>query len=212
MKMTIKIKLIATVCVALLAVCSFFIISMLNIEKSVLEQEKQNVSTKVEDTIKHNLLGQVDTITLSLSGLYEDSKEENIKAALRTEISTFKQAINKTYEASASLEEARLKIFAFINNYQWGNGRYIFAYDADTIAYVAHGHNPKVIGQNSHDATDKKGIFYAQNIVAAAKRQEIGFSRYSFFNPETQTVEDKLSVSFYFKPLNIVVATGEYIS
>jgi methyl-accepting chemotaxis protein len=212
MKMTIKIKLIATVCVALLAVSGFFIISMLNIEKSVLTEEKHNVSTKVEDIIKNNLLGQVDTITLSLANLYEQSKTESIKAELHTEIITFKQTINKMYEASDSHEEARLNIFAFINNYRWGNGRYIFAYDADSIAYVAHGANPKVIGRNSYDATDKKGIFYARNIVAAAKKQEIGVSRYTFSNPVTQVVEDKLSVSFYFKPLNIVVATGEYIS
>jgi methyl-accepting chemotaxis protein len=212
MKITIKTKLIATVCVALLAVCSFFIISMLNIENAVLAEEKSNVSTKVEDIIKNNLLGQVDTITLSLAGLYEQSKVENIKSELRTEITTFKQTINKMYEASSSPEQARLSIFAFIDNYQWGNGRYIFAYDADSIAYVAHGVNHQVIGQNSYDATDIKGVFFARNIVAAAKKEEIGFSRYTFSNPATQVVEDKLSVSFYFKPLNIVVATGEYIS
>lgn len=212
MKMTIKIKLIATVCVALLAVSSFFIISMLNIEKSVLAEEKHNVSTQVENVIKNNLLGQVDTITLSLANLYEQSKVENIKAELLTESATFKQTINKMYEASDSPEAAKLNIFAFINNYQWGHGRYIFAYDADTVAYVAHGSNPNVIGRNSYDATDKKGIFYARNIVSSAKKQAFGISRYTFSNPATQKMEDKLSVSFYFKPLNIVVATGEYIS
>lgn len=212
MKMTIKIKLIATVCVALLAVSSFFIISMLNIEKSVLAEEKHNVSTQVENVIKNNLLGQVDTITLSLADLYEQSKVENIKAELLTESTAFKQTINKMYEASDSPEAAKLAIFAFINNYQWGHGRYIFAYDADTVAYVAHGSNPNVIGRNSYDATDKKGIFYARNIVSSAKTQAFGISRYTFSNPATQKMEDKLSVSFYFKPLNIVVATGEYIS
>jgi methyl-accepting chemotaxis protein len=212
MKMTIKTKLIATVCVALLAVSSFFIISMLNIETSVLVEEKKNVSTKVEDIIKKNLSGQVDTITLSLSDLYEQSKLGHIKTELRTEISTFKQTINKIYEASDSSEEARLNIFVFINNYQWGNGRYLFAYDADTIVGIADGFDSSSIGNNDYDATDKKGIFYARNIVAAAKKQEFGFSRYSFFNPVTQIVEDKISVSFYFKPLNMVVATGEYIS
>ncbi|MFT5807387.1 MAG: methyl-accepting chemotaxis protein [Moritella dasanensis] len=212
MKMTIKIKLIATVCVALLVVSSFFIISMLNTEKSVLAEEKHNVSAQVESVIKNNLQGQVDTITLSLADLYEQSKDENIKTELRTEITTFKQAMTKMYEASDSHEAAKLAIFAFINNYQWGNGRYIFAYDADTVAYVAHGEDPDAIGRNSYDATDIKGTFYTRNIVSSAKKQEFGISRYTFANPATQKMEDKLSVSFYFKPLNIVVATGEYIS
>lgn len=212
MKITIKIKLIATVCVALLVMSSFFIISMLNTEKAVLAKQKSNVSTKVEGLIKNNLRGQVDTLTLSLTGLYEQSKVENIKAELRTDISKFKQTINKMYENSSSLEEARLSIFAFINNYQWGNGRYIFAYDADTIINMANGGNRKIIGHSSYDSTDEKGAFYARDIVTAAKIQEFGFSSYYFSNPATQKVEKKLSVSFYFKPLNIVVTTGEYIS
>ncbi|PKH05507.1 methyl-accepting chemotaxis protein [Moritella sp. Urea-trap-13] len=212
MKMTIKIKLIATVCVALLAVSSFFIISMLNIEKSVLAAEKQNVSTQVESVIKNNLRGQVDTITLSLADLYEQSKVENIKAELRTEITTFKQTITKMYEASNSQEEAKLAIFAFINNYQWGNGRYIFAYDADTVINMANGEDRNIIGRSSYDATDNKGVFYARHIVESARKGEVGFSSYYFSNPVTRSVEEKLSVSFYFKPLNIVVATGEYIS
>jgi methyl-accepting chemotaxis protein len=83
---------------------------MLNIENAVLAEEKSNVSTKVEGVIKNNLLGQVDTITLSLTSLYEQSKIENIKAELRTEITTFKQTINKMYEASDSHDEAKLNI------------------------------------------------------------------------------------------------------
>ncbi len=212
MKITIKIKLIATVCVALLAVSSFFIINMLNIEDSVLEQEKSNVSTKVEGVIKNNLLGQVDTITLSLAGIYEQSKVENIKAALRTESSTFKQTIEKIYQSSGSPEEARQSVYAFINNYRWGNGRYLFAYDADTIVGLADGFDSSSIGNNDYDATDKKGNFYARNMVTEAKQQEFGFTSYYFSNPVTQKVEEKVSVSFYFEPLNLVVATGEYIS
>ncbi len=33
-----------------------------------------------------------------------------------------------------------------------------------------------------------------------------------FQTPVTNTVEEKLTASFYFKPLNLVIATGEYIS
>lgn len=212
MKLTIKTKLITTICVALLAVSSFFTFSILDIEQSVLKQEKINISAKAENLIKENLLGQVDTIILSLSGLYEQSKVENIKAELRTEINTFRQTISNIYVSSASPDQARLSIYAFINNYRWDNGRYIFAYDADTIVNMANGVNSGIIGSSSYDSTDEKGTFYARNIVAAAKAQDLGFSHYYFTNPAYQKVEEKLSVSFYFEPLNLVIATGEYVS
>jgi len=212
MKLTIKIKLTITICIALLAVSSFFTVSILNIEQSVLKQEKINISEKAEDLIKENLLGQVDTIILSLSGLYEQSKVGNIKAELRAEINTFRQTITNIYASSASPDLARLSIYAFINNYRWDNGRYIFAYDADTIVNMANGVNSGILGSSSNDSTDERGTFYARNIVAAAKAQDLGFSNYYFTNPASQQVEEKLSVSFYFEPLNLVIATGEYVS
>ncbi|NRB81949.1 MAG: cache domain-containing protein, partial [Saccharospirillaceae bacterium] len=153
MKLTIKTKLITTICVALLAVSSFFAFSILDIEQSVLKQEKINISAKAENLIKAKLLGQVDTIILSLSGLYEQSKVKNIKAELRTEINTFRQTISNIYASSASPEQARLSIYAFINNYRWDNGRYIFAYDADTIINMANGVNSGIIGSSSYDST-----------------------------------------------------------
>jgi len=212
MKLTIKTKLTITICTALLALSSFFTVSILNIEQSVLKQEKINISEKAEDLIKDNLLGQVDTIILSLSDLYEQSKVENIKTELRTEINTFRQTITNIYASSASPGLARLSIHAFINNYRWDNGRYIFAYDADTIVNMANGVNSGIIGSSSNDSTDERGTFYARNIVAAAKAQDLGFSNYYFTNPASKQVEEKLSVSFYFAPLNLVIATGEYVS
>ncbi|RTR32191.1 methyl-accepting chemotaxis protein [Shewanella atlantica] len=212
MKMTIKVKLIATVSVALLAISAFFITNMINTELAVLEEQEINVTDKVEELVNDKLKGQVDSITLSISGLYEQSKVTNIKLALQAELTTFTDTIKNIYNSSASHEEAKIAIYAFINEYRWDNGRYIFAYDADSIVNVANGAHKSYIGKNEKDSTDKKGNYYGRDIVSAAKRQEVGFTSYYFLNETSGKVEEKISASFYFKPMNLVVATGEYVS
>jgi methyl-accepting chemotaxis protein len=212
MKMTIKVKLIATVCVALLAISAFFIVNMINIESAVLEEQEKNVTDKVEQLVNDKLKGQVDSITLSISGLYEQSKVSNIKLALQAELTIFTDTIRGIYNSSASHEEAQVAIYAFINEYRWDQGRYIFAYDADSVDNMANGADKTKVGASAYDSTDKKGNHFARDIVSAAKRQEFGFTSYYFLNPASNKVEEKISVSFYFEPMNLVIATGEYVS
>ncbi|WP_245905402.1 cache domain-containing protein [Photobacterium lipolyticum] len=181
-------------------------------KKYVLEAEKNNVSVKVAKLLNDNLKGQVDTVTRSLSYYYENSKLENIQAELATDIATFRDTIENIYNNSASVADAETSIYAFINQYRWDNGRYIFAFDAASIVNKANGANASIIGTNAYDKKDTDGNYYARNIVSAAKANAIGFSSYHFLNPVTQKVEEKLTASFYFEPLNLVIATGEYIS
>jgi signal transduction histidine kinase/DNA-binding response OmpR family regulator len=199
-------------CASLLTVSGFFITSLMNTEKSVLEAEQSNVSVKVAKLLNDNLKGQVDTVTRSLSYYYENSKLENIKAELATDITTFRDAIDNIYNNSDSAADAETSIHAFINEYRWDNGRYIFAYDATSIVNKANGANTSIIGTSAYDKKDTNGNYYAQNIVSATKANAIGFTSYHFLNPVTQKVEEKLTASFYFEPLNLIVATGEYIS
>ncbi|ELR66888.1 Sensor protein torS [Photobacterium marinum] len=212
MKLTIKTKLTALLCIPLLVLGGFFIASQLNTEKNVLEVESNNVKRQVAKLMNDNLMGQVDTVSRSITGYYEQSKLENIKKDLGTEITTFRNTIKHMYQNSNSVYDAKNNINAFINEYRWDNGRYILAYDAETIVNVANGVNASIIGTSSYDKTDKKGNYYARDIVNAAKNNEIGFSQYYFLNPTTNKVEAKITASVYFEPLNLVIATGEYIS
>ncbi|WP_064607737.1 methyl-accepting chemotaxis protein [Photobacterium sp. J15] len=212
MKLTIKTKLTALLCIPLLVLGGFFIASQLNTEKNVLEVESNNVKRQVATLMNDNLMGQVDTVSRSITGYYEQSKLENIKKDLGTEITTFRNTIKHMYQNSNSVYDAKNNINAFINEYRWDNGRYILAYDAETIVNVANGVNTAIIGTSSYDKTDKKGNYYARDIVNAAKNNEIGFSQYYFLNPTTNKVEAKITASVYFEPLNLVIATGEYIS
>ncbi|WP_428613192.1 methyl-accepting chemotaxis protein [Shewanella sp.] len=210
MNITIKAKLIILVGALLVAVSGLFIINTFIIAQEVLKQEELNVSHEVEALVKQNLIGQVDTLSRSVNDFYQQSREENIKQALGEEIKIFRDAINRMYENNLT-DDAAMLIYTFLNEYRWGNGRYLFAYDADTLANEASGMGGVSMG-SSRDALDEKGNYYARDIVAAAKANPIGFTSYFFSNPSTGEVEEKLSASFYFKPLNLVIATGEYIS
>ncbi|PSW06832.1 methyl-accepting chemotaxis protein [Photobacterium lipolyticum] len=212
MNLTIKAKLAALLCVPLLTMSGFFITSLMNTENAVLEAESSNVSVKVAKLLNDNLKGQVDTVTRSISYYYENSNQENIKAELATEIETFKDTIDSIYNNSASAADAESSIYAFINEYRWDDGRYIFAYDAATVINKANGANASIIGTSSYDKKDINGNYYAQDIVSSAKANKVGFTSYQFFNPKTKNTEEKLTASVYFEPLNLVIATGEYIS
>ena len=145
MKFTIKTKLIITLCVPLLFMAVFFIASLINTESAVLAAEQSNVKSKMSTMLNNNLKGQIDTVTRSISGFYEQSKLENIKKQLAAEMKTFKDTIEQIYKSSASKSEATTSIYAFLNQHHWGDGRYLFAYDADSWTPTAHGSNPALI-------------------------------------------------------------------
>jgi methyl-accepting chemotaxis protein len=207
---TIKAKLIILVGTLLILVSSFFIVNMFMVEQAVLKKEKLNINDKVESLVKDNLIGQVDTLSRSVNDFYQQSKVENIRLGLSDEIVMLRNTINNLYENNLT-DDPDMMIYTFLNEYQWGKGRYLFAYDADTLTNEAAGNGSVSMG-NSRDAVDEKGNYYARNIVAAAKENKIGFTNYFFSNPSTGQIEEKISASFYFEPLNLVIATGEYIS
>jgi len=211
-KFTIKAKLITTLCVPLLIMASFFIYSLIETESIVLKKEKENVQVQLAEMLDQNLRGQVDTVAFAISDYYESSKIETIKKQLTTEMSDFRSTITNIYEKSGSYQEAEMSIYAFLQQYRWNNGRYLFAYDATTVISKAYGIDISEVGKSGYNKVDAKGKFFIRDVIAAAQKEDIGFSEYSFLNPTTKTVEDKITASFYFKPLNLVIASGEYVS
>ena len=212
MNLTIKTKLIALATASLLLLSAIFTVETLITEQTVLATEKENVGIAVRNTLEENLKGQVDNIELSADLFYQQASLDSIKQDLATEIKVIYNTIDKIYQNSDSPALAQQDINAFLNHFVWGKSRYVFGYDSDSIDYRAHSLKHSLIGQPARDAQDKNGVYYARNIVEAAKRNHIGFSQYAFLNPATNKVENKISASIWFKPLNIVIATGEYIT
>ncbi len=191
---------------------AFFLYSLLETENYVLEKERENVSFQLGKELNEELEGQVDTLSFAITDYYEQSKIENIKKSLTKEMSEFRTMIEGIYKNSHSEIEAEISIYAFLNQYHWNDGRYLFAYNASSYVSVAYGNDLNYIGTSGLDSLSSDGKYYVRDIIAAAQKGDIGFSQYSYVNPNTNKKEDKITASFYFKPLNIVIASGEYIS
>lgn len=211
MRFTMRSKLIVTLCAPLLIMAAFFISTFLHTETTVLKLEKDNIRAELSSSLRDKLRGQVDTVTLSISGFYEQSTKEDIKEHLITEMSVFRTTLENMYKSSYDDVDAETSIYAFLNNHKWGNGRYLFAYGALSFTTKANGSDQSKVGLNSYTAKDADGNFVVRNIIKSAKDNDIGFTEYGYLNPVTKKVETKITASFYFKPLNIVVASGEYI-
>lgn len=207
-----KAKLIINLCLPLLIISIYFIYNTLQTKNTVLTQEKINVEEKVSLLLNENLQGQVDTMTRTMVQFYNQSTSDNIKKNLHQDIDTFKLAIENIYEISESPDLAEKNIIAFVNSYRWGNGRYFFAYDGSYMRSKTFGINPKSAGAEGFDKVDADGNFVVRGIISAAKADTPGFSQYPYLNPKTQQVENKITASFYFPPLNLVFATSEYIN
>jgi len=211
-KLTIKTKLVATLCLPLLFMAAYFIYSLIGTESYVLEKERENVSIQLNKILDNELRGQVDTLSFAITDYYEQSKIENIKKSLTNEMTEFRTMIERIHKNSFSEVEAEVSVYAFLNQYRWNGGRYLFAYNPTSYVSVAYGSDINKIGINGYDNISPDGKYYVRNIIEAAQKEDIGFSQYSYLNPITNITEDKITASFYFKPLNIVVASGEYIS
>ncbi|WP_220347639.1 methyl-accepting chemotaxis protein [Thalassotalea euphylliae] len=162
--------------------------------------------------MQESLQAQIDTVTLSTELFYQQAQQDQIKKELAEELTVIYQTMSSIYQNTSSKSEAKAHIHSFLNHYTWGNNRYVFSYNKDSIDYVTHTLKPALIGTSAKDSQDRNGVYYARNIVNVALESDIGFTKYAFVNPTTNQVEDKLTAAMLFTPLNIVIATGEYIS
>ncbi|MBO9488903.1 methyl-accepting chemotaxis protein [Endozoicomonas sp. G2_1] len=211
MNMTIRAKLILLASLSLLLLGAVFIGQTLFTQKTVLKTEFDNVGLAVKSTLERNLKSQIDTATLSADIFYQQAQIENIKQELSAELTKIWQTANTIYHNEPNSALAAKYIDAFLNGYLWGKDRYVFSYDANSLVYRHHSLNPAAIGTEAKNATDINGVYFAQEIVKAAKNTEIGFSQYAFKNPKSGNIESKITASMYFEPLNIIIATGDYI-
>ena len=212
MNFSIKTKLIAFATSALVILGAISIVDSLRTKSVVLQVESENVGVAVKSTLQEKLKGQIDTVTLSAGLFYQQASLDNVKAELAEELNVIYKTVDSIYQNTASKEQAKLNVHAFLNNYRWGNGRYVFSYDIESIDYITHSINPNIIGKSAKDASDINGVYYARNIVNVALGNDIGYTEYAFNNPLSNKIENKITAAKLFKPLNIVIATGEYIT
>jgi signal transduction histidine kinase len=86
---------------------------------------------------------------------------------------------------------------------------YIWVADLkDNAKCLAHGANPKLIGQSLIDFKDTDGKLFIKEIVNLANTKGSGWVDYKWTNPVTKNIDPK---SVYFEKLNnLVVVCGFY--
>jgi len=86
---------------------------------------------------------------------------------------------------------------------------YIYAYDFNGVC-VAHGSNPKLVGQDLKDFTDPDGFKLIQALIDVAKNHEKGFQPFKWPNPLTKKSAPKIG---YVEKLdeNYFIGSGIYM-
>ncbi|REL25991.1 methyl-accepting chemotaxis protein [Thalassotalea euphylliae] len=212
MNLSIKAKLMLLAGAAMLTMGVIFIVEVISTKNTVLQKEYENVGQSVRHSLQRGLQAQADTATQSAHIFYQQAQLDQLKQELGDEIKLLHQTLLSIYQASESKTLAKDRVYAFLNHYRWGDNRYAYSFDVDSIVYQTHALDPLLIGESAKDLTDNNGMYFGRDIVNSALTHDIGFTRYADLNPKSKQVEDKLAVAMLVKPLNIVISTDEYIS
>ncbi|OGB22034.1 MAG: hypothetical protein A3I66_19230 [Burkholderiales bacterium RIFCSPLOWO2_02_FULL_57_36] len=85
---------------------------------------------------------------------------------------------------------------------------YLSAYDANTFKVIAHGSNPRVIGQNAEQVKDTDGRHFINEMIGIAKNKGGGWIEYKWAHPITN--EDTIKNAYFEKCGDLVITCGVY--
>ncbi len=114
--------------------------------------------------------------------------------AVQAQGSTRDQALAMVEKAVAFIKaNGKDKAMAEFNNPkgQFVKGElFIFVQNMQGVV-LAHGGNPKLVGQNLYETKDATGKFFTKEMVDVAKTKGKGWVSYSWTNPVTKKVQPK---------------------
>ncbi|MGZ3181625.1 MAG: cache domain-containing protein [Telluria sp.] len=132
-------------------------------------------------------------------------------SATAAERGTADEAIAMVHKAAAMLKkDGREKLFAEVNNPsgQFVKGDlYVFIHDMKGIC-LAHGGNPKLIGQNLLDLKDATGYNMVKGFIETAQSKGKGWVDYKWPNKVTKQVENKST--YVEKHDDLIISVGIY--
>ncbi|TAN41895.1 MAG: histidine kinase [Nitrospirae bacterium] len=136
----------------------------------------------------------------------------NLNVAISAEQrGTAKEAETLVKKAISFLKaNGKAKAFAEFGNKQGqfvDRDLYIFVYDLNGKC-LAHGQNPKMVGNDLIDMKDPDGKLFVKERVEIAKTKGKGWQNYKFTNPLTKKVEEKSA--YVEKYEDLIVGSGIY--
>ncbi len=214
-KFSIKSK---TVLFFLLSIILVIGISLIVVVKEIQKSGEQRISHNRELLLKlskNELKNNTMLAQKAIEKFYNQSLDKNIANKLKIDALQFKNLIQSIYNKNKDLltdqEMRKLILEEVLPSYRYNNGiGYFFAYNMKGVN-VAHPIKPSLIGKNLYNLKDKSGNFVIRDIIKSVKNGN-GITKYKWENPKSKKIENKISYSFYFKPFDIVIGTGDYAS
>ncbi len=193
------------------SVITYFNISTFSkhIENNI-ENTKQEFLKKQKDIISKRVHLVDDSIKFQIARI-----ENKIKKSLKERIETalnLAQYIYDTHKDKYTKEELKVKISLYLNSLRFNkNNGYYFIYDTTTNIMLGHAIK-SLIGKDMTNFKDLRGVNLVKDNQRAIKNSKIGFSKIYFKKPnDPNTQYPKIICVTEFKPLNLLIGTGEYL-
>ncbi len=109
-------------------------------------------------------------------------------------------------------EQGKESLVSEINRF--GKGKflnrdlYLSAYDLSNYRVVAHGSNPRVVGQNAQEVKDTDGRHFINEMIAIARSKGGGWIEYKWAHPITN--ENTAKNAYFEKCGDLVITCGVY--
>ncbi|WP_019615658.1 methyl-accepting chemotaxis protein [Psychromonas ossibalaenae] len=142
--------------------------------------------------------------------LYQDRKIQ-LKVQVETVEGLLKSFQKKVSSGELTLSQAQQKFYQTAPELQYSGSGYFFAFTTDmTLQATLKG---KRTGVNVAAVKDADGRFLYRDILSSTQNSEgRGYVEYKFQRVSGGASEDKLSYALIYKPWNLVIGTGIYIS
>lgn len=220
-KITIKKKLIIIVTFALL-MSALFISggAIYNINSSMKESAKERAidyKNLAYQAKKDELKTAVDIAVKTIYSFYRQSSNEEIKKSieskLKNRVTIVLNMIDGFYQINRdtlSKTQLREQIAKMVKSVKFGDDGYFWINDLSP-KMIMHPTKPELNGEDLSTFQDPNGKRIFKEMVDVAKSQGAGFVEYQFSRVGFKKVQDKISYIALFKPLEIIIGTGEYV-
>lgn len=135
--------------------------------------------------------------------------DNNIKIAVEELVSALDANYQRYKNGEISEEIAMDTAKSIVRNTKYNNGEGYFWADMEDGKCIVHP-NPEYEGLMRIDAKDLEGNFYIQNLIAAGKNEEGGYTEFYFTKPEKEGSFQKRGFTMKFEPYGWYISTGNY--
>ncbi|MDA8133453.1 MAG: cache domain-containing protein [Desulfobacteraceae bacterium] len=202
--------MLVTILIIAPTIGSFWIFSEYHKQKDELvkirEQHTALYKTRLQDDINN---------TISFIEYKKSSTEERVKALVREKIQDAYALASHIYGTDKNTvpeDVLKSRIIETLRTMKWDNGKgYFFIFDHKG-ATVLNADIPEMEGHDMLDMKDMEGNFVVRDILALARKQDLGFYPYRWSKPGALGIDHlKIICVKNFEPFDWAICAGFYV-